>query len=61
MSKKDWKTVLSIAIPWGVTNGLVYIIWGPEVQIMVNMGILVSLGIWVLIRLKRQSYGRNAR
>ena len=47
MSRKDWKKVLSIAIPWGVLNGLTYIIWGPETQTFVNLSILCVLGIYV--------------
>jgi hypothetical protein len=53
MSRKDWKRALSIAIPWGVLNGLTYIIWGPEVQTFTNIGILSVLAIYVIYKQRK--------
>lgn len=59
MSRKDWKTALSIAVPWAVINGLTYVIWGSKVQSLANIGVLAVLGLYVLIK-NRRKYGRNA-
>ena len=47
MNKKDWIRVLRIAIPWGVSNGIVFLIWGGGVQSFFNIGVILVLGIWV--------------
>lgn len=56
MSRKDWKTALSIAIPWAILNGLTYVFAGPKAQSLMNIAILLGLGIYVLIK-HRRKYG----